>query len=79
MEMETLKIQLVKENKQGQEFSREISSLKVERDNMKIEVEQIKGLGQGNEKLKSANKASNEMDNAKCIIEELEKEIDYDK
>jgi hypothetical protein len=63
----------------GQEFAREISSLKVERDNMKLELEQLKGLGQGNEKLKAANKASNEMDNAKRIIEELEQEIDYEK
>lgn len=79
MEMETLKRQLAKETKQGQEFAREISSLKVERDNMKLELEQLKGLGQGSEKLKAANKASNEMDNAKRIIEELEQEIDYEK
>jgi len=46
---------------------------------MKLEVEQLNGLGQGNEKIKAANKASNEMDNTKCIIEEFEKEIEYEK
>lgn len=79
VEMETLKRQLAKETKHGQEFAREISSLKVERDNMKLELEQLKGLGQGIEKHKAANKASNEMDNAKRIIEELEQELDYEK
>lgn len=79
VEMETLKRQLAEETKQGQEFAREISSLKVERDNMKLELEQFKGLGQGSEKHKAENKASNEMDNARRIIEELEQELDYEK
>ena len=79
MEMETLKRQLAKEAKQGQELAREISSLKVECENMKLELEQLKGLGQGSENLKAANKISNEMDNSKHIIEELKQEIDYEK
>lgn len=79
VEMETLKRQLAEETKQGQKFAREISSLKVERDNMKLELEQFKSLGQGSEKHKAANKASNEMDKAKRIIEELEQELDYEK
>lgn len=39
---------------------------------MKLEFEQLKGLGQGSEMLKDANKASNEMDNVERIIEDLE-------
>ncbi|XP_068639987.1 intracellular protein transport protein USO1-like isoform X2 [Aristolochia californica] len=73
LELQTLKKQIVKESKRGQDLSKEIGILKEERDALKSECEQLKASQQ------KVNNSQFESDDPRYILEEIRQELNYEK
>ncbi|KAM7278334.1 hypothetical protein ACFE04_005468 [Oxalis oulophora] len=69
LELQTLRKQIIKESKRGQEFTKEIANLKHERSALLAECEKLRGL----------NNFRYESEDPQAFIEEIRKELNYEK
>lgn len=76
LELQTLRKQVVKESKRGQDLAREVVSLKEERDTLKEECEKFK---KSQKEAKARNKLQSEGGDPRALIEELRQELNYEK
>ncbi|XP_027182543.1 myosin-11-like isoform X1 [Coffea eugenioides] len=79
LELQTLRKQIVKESRRGQELSRDISKLKEERESFREECEKLKAFQSRLEEAKSRNKMQFEGGDPYAFIEELRQELNYEK
>uniref|UniRef100_A0A6N2KRK7 C2 NT-type domain-containing protein n=1 Tax=Salix viminalis TaxID=40686 RepID=A0A6N2KRK7_SALVM len=77
MEIQTLRKQIVKESKRGQDLSREILGLKGERDTLKLECEKLKAFQKCMEEAKSKTKSPFKLGDP--FLEEVRQELNYEK
>nr|GEU38325.1 myosin heavy chain-related protein [Tanacetum cinerariifolium] len=73
MELQTLRKQIVKESKKGQDLSKEVASLKEERNKLKEEFERMKVKVNVNSNL------SSEGGDPWALVDELKQELNYEK
>ncbi|GAB4856877.1 hypothetical protein Ancab_014796 [Ancistrocladus abbreviatus] len=78
LELQTLRKQIVKESKRGQELLTEVASLKEERDVLKEECEKLKSSQKWGDGLKVRSKLKFEGD-PRAILEEIRQELSYEK
>lgn len=71
LELQTLRKQIVKEGKRGQDLSREIVILKEERDSLRMECEKLR--------VKSTNKIELEDKKIEVLLEEMKEELNHEK
>ncbi|CAA3025314.1 Hypothetical predicted protein [Olea europaea subsp. europaea] len=79
LELQTLRKQIVKENRRVQDLSREIASLKEERDVLKEECEKIKAFPRRLDEAKKKNNLPFEGVGPQALAEELRQELNYAK
>ncbi|XAR70315.1 hypothetical protein NMG60_11027125 [Bertholletia excelsa] len=79
LELQTLRKQIVKENKRGQELFREVVGLKEERDVLKTECENLKAFQKRMDEAKVKNKLNFEGGDPRALLEELQQELSYEK
>ncbi|KAG8662097.1 hypothetical protein MANES_01G063600v8 [Manihot esculenta] len=79
LELQTLRKQIVKESKRGQDLSREVTSLKQERDVLKAECEKLKAFQKRIEQVNTKNKSQFEGGDAQVLLEEVRQELNYEK
>ncbi|XP_030551679.2 myosin-11-like isoform X2 [Rhodamnia argentea] len=75
LELQTLRKQIVKESKRGQDLSREMVSLKEERDALKLECEKFKSLHMSTVK----KKLECEDGDLRALLEEVREELNHEK
>ncbi|KAG9441164.1 hypothetical protein H6P81_017018 [Aristolochia fimbriata] len=73
LELQTLRKQIVKEGKRGQDLSKEIGILKEERDALRSECEQLRVSQQ------KVNKSQFESDDPRYMLDEIREELNYEK
>ncbi|XP_057832801.2 uncharacterized protein LOC131043587 isoform X2 [Cryptomeria japonica] len=79
-EMEMLKHQFSEQTKHNSDLEIELSAVEVERDNLKLEVEQVKSALQASTERESAlNNTRFDVDDAKRTVKELQEEIELQK
>ncbi|XP_031495051.1 uncharacterized protein LOC116260741 isoform X2 [Nymphaea colorata] len=78
LEVQTLRKQIVKENRKVQEFSREICNMKEERDALEQEYEELKGLLATNNN-EATNGLQHDDNDPSCILEEVKQELAYER
>ncbi|GMY30278.1 COP1-interactive protein 1 [Fagus crenata] len=79
LELQTLRKQIVKESKRGQDLSREIVSLKEERDAFKSDCEKLKSFNKRMDEAKVKNKLQLEGGDLRSLVEEFRQELSYEK
>ncbi|KAF8379478.1 hypothetical protein HHK36_028913 [Tetracentron sinense] len=79
LELQTLQKQIVKESQRAQNLSREVGSLKEERDALKTECEQIKALQKHIHEVKASKKFQFEREDPRVLLEEIRQELNYEK
>ncbi|WJX60311.1 hypothetical protein P8452_45535 [Trifolium repens] len=79
MELQTLRKQIVKESKRGQELSKEIIILKDERDALKAECENIRSFHKRMDDAKVRNRSQLENGDHHAFVEEIRQELSYEK
>ncbi|KAI3727599.1 hypothetical protein L6452_16217 [Arctium lappa] len=80
LELQTLRKQIVKEGKKGQDLSREVANLKEERNALKEECEKMKAFQKHAEtKVKADNKLLIEGGDPWALVDELRQELNYEK
>ncbi|KAG6688680.1 hypothetical protein I3842_11G136400 [Carya illinoinensis] len=79
LELQTLRKQIVKESKRGQDLSREIVSLKEEKDALESECEKLKAFHKRMDETKFKNKLQSEGGDLRALVEELRQELIYEK
>ncbi|KAJ4712082.1 putative Myosin heavy chain-related protein [Melia azedarach] len=79
LELQTLRKQIVKESKRGQDLSREVISLKEERDAYKLECEKLKNFHERMDEAKVKNKLQFEGGDPWVLLEEVRQELNYEK
>lgn len=79
LELQTLRKQIVKESKRGQDLSREVTGLKEERDVLKAECERLKAFQKRIEEAKSKNKSQYEGGDPRVLLDEIRQELNYEK
>ena len=79
LELQTLRKQIVKERKRGQDLSKEVSGLKEERDSLRAECENLKAFQKRTDQAKIRNKLSFEAGDPRALLEELRQELSYEK
>ncbi|XP_022136711.1 myosin-11-like [Momordica charantia] len=79
MELQTLRRQIAKENKRSHDLMGEISSLKEERDEWKVECEKLKGFQKHMDDGKVKNKLQFEGGGLRSLLEEMRQELNYEK
>ncbi|KAA8520807.1 hypothetical protein F0562_011480 [Nyssa sinensis] len=79
LELQTLRKQIVKESKKGQDLSRDVGSLKEERDTLKEECEKLKAFQKRMDEAKVKNKLQFERGDPLALIEDLRQELNYEK
>ncbi|GAB4834387.1 hypothetical protein Ancab_032641 [Ancistrocladus abbreviatus] len=78
LELQTLRKQIMKEGKRGQDLLREVASLKEERDVLKEECEKLKASQKWGDELKVRSKCKFEGD-PWALLEEIRRELNYEK
>lgn len=78
LELQTLRKQIVKESKKGQDLLRENTSLKEERDALKDECENLKAYQKRSEDMKVKNKLQFEGD-PWALVDEIREELNHEK
>ncbi|KAG6721216.1 hypothetical protein I3842_03G101400 [Carya illinoinensis] len=78
IEVQSLRRQVVKERKQGENLSRNMISLKEEKDALKIECEQLKSVQKRSNEAE-APKASESIINARARLEVMRQELNHEK
>jgi len=79
LELQTLRKQIVREGKRGNDLFREVVSLKEERDAFKAECENLKAFQRRMDEAKVKNKLQSEGRDPLAIVEELRQELSYEK
>lgn len=79
MELQTLRKQIVKESKRGQELAKEVISLKEERDTLKIECENLKSFRKRRDEAKVSSRSQLEGGDLHTLIEEIRQELNHEK
>ncbi|XP_038726099.1 myosin-11-like [Tripterygium wilfordii] len=79
LELQTLRKQVVKETKKGQDLTREVTILKEERDAFKRECEKFKSFQKRTEGAQSKNKLQFEGGDPRAILDEVRQELNYEK
>lgn len=80
LELQTLRKQIVKESKRGQDLSKEIVGLKEERDALKSECEKLKAFRKCMDEAKDKNKLQSEGGgDLRVLLEEIRQELNYEK
>ncbi|XP_031278368.1 myosin-10-like [Pistacia vera] len=79
LELQTLRKQIVKESKRGQDLSREVVSLKEERDLLMVECERLKTFQKRMGEAKVKNRLQFEGRDPWVLIEEIRQELQYEK
>jgi chromosome segregation ATPase len=79
LELQTLRKQIVKESKRGHDLTREIVSLKEERDEIKSECEKLKAFQKRMGEAKVKSKLPSEGGDLCALIEEIRQELTYEK
>ncbi|XWS61800.1 hypothetical protein CRYUN_Cryun07bG0156400 [Craigia yunnanensis] len=79
LELQTLRKQIVKERKRGQDLSREVVSLKEERDAFKLECEKLKAFQKRMDDAKVKNRLQFESGDPWVLVEEIRQELNYEK
>ncbi|XP_024031322.1 myosin-4 [Morus notabilis] len=79
LELQTLRRQIIKESKRGHDLSREVVSLKEERDAFKKECERLKSFQKRNDDAKSNSRLQMEGGDLRALVEEIRQELNYEK
>lgn len=79
LELQTLRKQIVKESKRGHDLTREIVSLKEERDEIKSECEKLKAFQKRMDEAKVKSILQSEGGDLRALIEEIRQELTYEK
>lgn len=79
LELQTLRKQIVREGKRGNDLVREVVGLKEERDAFKAECENLKAFQRRMDEAKVQNKLKSEGGDPFAIVEELRQELSYEK
>ncbi|KAL1828387.1 hypothetical protein DCAR_0207592 [Daucus carota subsp. sativus] len=79
LELQTLRKNIVKESKRGQDLSRELASVKEERDAFRCECEKLKDLQKRAEAAKVRNKLQVDGGDPRAFLEELRQELNHEK
>lgn len=79
LELQTLRKQIVKERKRGQDLSKEVSGLKEEREALKVECENLKAFQKRTDQAKIKSKLPFEGGDPWALLEELRQELSYEK
>ncbi|XP_045814683.1 intracellular protein transport protein USO1-like isoform X2 [Trifolium pratense] len=79
MELQTLRKQIVKESKRGQDLSKEIIILKDERDALKTECDNIRSFHKRMDDAKARNRSQLENGDHHAFVEEIRQELSYEK
>lgn len=79
LELQTLRKNIVKESKRGQDLSRELYSVKEERDAFRKECERLKDLQKRAEASKVRNKLQVDGGDPRALLEELRQELNHEK
>ncbi|KAL5551731.1 hypothetical protein UlMin_001907 [Ulmus minor] len=78
LELQTLRKQIVKESKRGHDLSKEVSSLKEERDSLKEECERHRSFHKRSDNAQINNKLQSG-DDLRAALEEIRQELNYEK
>ncbi|KAK4389307.1 hypothetical protein Sango_2267700 [Sesamum angolense] len=79
LELQTLRKQIVKESKRGQDLYRELVCLKEERDSLKGECERLKAARRRMDEAKTRTNSQFEGGDSRVIVEELRQELNHAK
>ncbi|KAK7358635.1 hypothetical protein VNO77_00573 [Canavalia gladiata] len=79
LELQTLRKQIVKESKRGQELAKEIIILKEERDTLKIECDNLRSFHKRMGEAKVSNRSQLESEDLHTLVEEIRQELKYEK
>ncbi|KAK4262745.1 hypothetical protein QN277_028263 [Acacia crassicarpa] len=79
LELQTLRKQIVKEGKRGQDLTKEIISLKEERDALKVECDNLRSLHKRMDEAKVRNRTQLEGADLRTLVEEIRQELSYEK
>ncbi|GFY81920.1 myosin heavy chain-related protein [Actinidia rufa] len=79
LELQSLRKQIVKESKRGQDLSKQVWSLKEEKDALRKECEQLKSLLKCSHEVELSNQLAMETKNLKVILEEIREELNHEK
>ncbi|KAK9197837.1 hypothetical protein WN944_013020 [Citrus x changshan-huyou] len=79
LELQTLRKQIVKESKRAQDLSREVISLKEEKDLLKLDCEKLKTFQKRMDEAKVRNKLHFQGGDPWVLLEEIRQELSYEK
>ncbi|WVZ23551.1 hypothetical protein V8G54_002095 [Vigna mungo] len=79
LELQTLRKQIVKESKRGQELSKEIVCVKEERDALKIECDNLRSFHKRMEEAKLSNRPPLDSGDLCTLVEEIKQELKFEK
>ncbi|CAL0312666.1 unnamed protein product [Lupinus luteus] len=79
LELQTLRKQIVKESKRGQDLSKEIIVVKEERDALKTECDNLRSFKKRNSEAKVSNRLQLESGDLRTLVEEIREELNYEK
>ncbi|XP_028804790.1 myosin heavy chain, striated muscle [Neltuma alba] len=79
LEVQTLRKQIVKESKRGHELSKELVSLKEERDALQTECENLRSFYKRMDEAKLKSSEQLETGDLRTLVEEIRQELNYEK
>ncbi|PSS32387.1 Intracellular protein transport protein [Actinidia chinensis var. chinensis] len=79
LELQSLRKQIVKESKRGQDLSKQVCSLKEEKDALRKECEQLKFQMKCSHEVQVSNQLAMEAENLKVILEDIRQELNHEK
>uniref|UniRef100_M1AWD4 ATP binding protein n=1 Tax=Solanum tuberosum TaxID=4113 RepID=M1AWD4_SOLTU len=79
LELQTLRKQIVRESKRGMDLSKEVASLKEERDALKEECDKYKALQRRMDDTRSKDKLIYDNGDIQALVDELRQELNYQK
>uniref|UniRef100_A0A5B7C0I2 Putative myosin-3 n=1 Tax=Davidia involucrata TaxID=16924 RepID=A0A5B7C0I2_DAVIN len=79
LELQSLRKQIVKESRRGQDQSRQIVSLKEERDTLKTECEWLKSSQQNVDEAEVSNQLQMESESLRILLDEVRQELNHEK
>ncbi|XP_060207097.1 uncharacterized protein LOC132634932 isoform X1 [Lycium barbarum] len=79
LELQTLRKQIVKESKRGQDLLKEVASLKEERDSFKEECDKLKASQRHMDETRSKDRLLYDNGDIQALVDELRQELNYQK
>ncbi|XP_050227966.1 uncharacterized protein LOC126677415 [Mercurialis annua] len=79
LELQTLRKQIVKESKRGQDLTRELKGSKQERDALKAECDKLKAFQRRSEDSKSKPKSQFDGGDPRALLDEIRQELNHEK